>query len=81
MKILKFYSPTCGPCKVLESQLKELGIEYTNINISDSNKGDIISKYSIRAVPTLLVVDSELKEIRRHVGLFKQGELEEFIKV
>ena len=31
MKILKFYSDSCGPCKVLTKNLKEAGIDVENI--------------------------------------------------
>ena len=33
MKILKFYSDSCGPCKVLTKNLKEAGIDVENIDI------------------------------------------------
>ena len=32
-KLLKFYSPLCGPCKVMDKNLKDSGVEYVNINI------------------------------------------------
>ena len=37
MKIIKFYSTSCGPCKVLDSNLKKAGIEYESI---DANYDD-----------------------------------------
>ena len=42
MKLIKVFSKTCGPCKVLERNLKQSGIEYINIDV-DSEEGEKIS--------------------------------------
>jgi thioredoxin-like negative regulator of GroEL len=36
--------------------------------------------FQVRSVPTLVLVDSEEKEIKRHVGVLKEAELLEFLK-
>lgn len=33
MKVLKIYSRTCGPCKVLERMMRDLDIKHENVNI------------------------------------------------
>ena len=33
MKVLKIYSRTCGPCKVLESNLQLAGIPHESIDV------------------------------------------------
>ena len=38
--IIKFYSPTCGPCKVLDKNLKTANIGYTSINVADPSFED-----------------------------------------
>ena len=39
MKIIKLYADWCGPCKVVEQTLLDLGIEHESINI-ESDEGD-----------------------------------------
>ena len=72
MKIIKFYSETCGPCKVLDSNLKKAGIEYESINV---NVDDVlVKKYKIRAVPTLIKEDNGV-EIERYTGIMTEEQL------
>lgn len=74
MKIIKFYSDTCGPCKVLDFNLKKAGIEYESINANDDENDTIVEKYKIRAVPTLIKEDNGV-EIARHVGIMTEEQL------
>ena len=84
MKILKFYSNTCGPCKVLERNLKEAGIEYEDIDVMDPgiidelDDVDLLEYYHIKAVPTLVIIDSQGNEIKRNVGILPVDKLKEF---
>lgn len=57
MKVIKVFSPTCGPCKVLEKNLKEAGIDYIDADISTDMGASIADKYGVRGVPALLLVD------------------------
>lgn len=79
MKILKFYSETCGPCKVLDSNLKKAGIEYESINVNDDKNNNLIKKYKIQSLPTLIKVDNE-KEIARHIGILTVEQLKYWCK-
>ena len=74
MKIIKFYSDTCGPCKVLDSNLKKAGIEYESINANDDENDVLVERYKIRAVPTLIKEDNGV-EIARHVGIMTEEQL------
>lgn len=79
MKIIKVFSESCGPCKVLEKNLAEAGIEHESVNV-DSEEGDlIVDKYKIRAVPTLLIVDEEGDLLDKRVGILTIPQLKEFI--
>lgn len=85
MKILKFYSPLCGPCKVLEKNLKDSKIEYVNINIFEDACHDdlgttehLVEHYNIRAVPTLIKINETGDELNRHVGILSVEQLKEF---
>lgn len=74
MKIIKFYSDTCGPCKVLDSNLKKAGIEYESVNANSDENDALVEKYGIRAVPTLIKEDNGV-EIARHVGIMTEEQL------
>lgn len=74
MKILKFYSDTCPPCKVLREQLSKRDITYldiTDVNIKTST--ELKTKYGVRGVPTIIEISDSGEEKRRFGGI-------EFIK-
>ena len=63
MKIVKIFSKTCGPCKVLEKNLQLSKIPYESVDIETSEGEEYADKYNIRALPTLLLLDGdELKD-------------------
>lgn len=67
-KILKFYSDSCMPCKLLTNVLKEEGIAHEAINIAEDANMDLVSKYGIRSVPVLIKVDGIGNEKARLTG-------------
>lgn len=78
MRVLKIYSKTCGPCKVLESNLRVANIPHENIDIQSVEGENIIDKYEIKTVPTLIIIDDEGNVVKRHNGLLGVQELKEF---
>ena len=74
MKIIKFYSDTCGPCRVLDTNLQRAGIAYEAVNANSDENDALIEKYKIRAVPTLIKEDNGV-EIDRHVGIMTEEQL------
>lgn len=78
MKIIKFYSETCGPCKVLDKNLKEAKINYISINVNDDENSQLLEEYSIKNIPTLIIVDDSGKVVDRHTGLMKPLELKDW---
>jgi thioredoxin-like negative regulator of GroEL len=77
MEILKFYSDTCGPCKVLSKRIKEAEIKVKEVNIEDDD--DLINKYKIRSVPTLVKIDNGV-EIGRFTGVMTVDQLKTWCK-
>lgn len=78
MKVLKIYSRTCGPCKVLENSLQLAGIPHESVDVQSIQGEDIAAKYEVRTVPTLILVDDEGNIVKRHNGLLGVQELKEF---
>lgn len=77
MKILKFYSDTCGPCKMLDTLLKRANIKYDSININEEKNDTLIEKYDIRTVPTL-IKEKEGIEIERFIGIMPEQQLKKW---
>ena len=80
MKIIKLYADWCGPCKVVEQTLLDLGIEHESINIESDEGDELASKYSIRSIPALLKFDKD-KFIDKLVGNRSTNEIKEFCNV
>ena len=69
--ILKFESDSCPQCKALsvtvERISKENKIDIKNIDIEEDNNQDLIRKYNIRSIPTLIFLNED-QEYNRLVG-------------
>ena len=71
IKILKFESDSCPQCKALSVTLerisKENKIDIKNIDIEEDNNQDLIRKYNIRSIPTIIFLNED-QEYNRLVG-------------
>ena len=71
IKILKFESDSCPQCKALSITLerisKENKIDIKNIDIEEDNNQDLIRKYNIRSIPTLIFLNED-QEYNRLAG-------------
>ena len=71
INILKFESDSCPQCKALSITLerisKENKIDIKNIDIEEDNNQDLIRKYNIRSIPTIIFLNED-KEYNRLVG-------------
>ena len=79
MKIIKFYSDSCSPCKVIDTNLKKAGIEYISINVNDDNNYPIVEKYKIKSIPTI-VKEKDNIEIDRYTGIMTVEQLKNWCK-
>lgn len=78
MKLIKIYSKTCGPCKVLEKNLVESGVEYDSVDVTSEEGEDLTETYGVRAVPTLLLVDDNGTLLNKHTGILNVDEIKSF---
>jgi len=59
--LVDFWAEWCGPCKMIAPLLDELADEYSGkikigkVNIDEQQ--ELATKYGIRAIPTLLVIN------------------------
>lgn len=78
MRLIKLYSNSCGPCKVLENNLKQANIEHENVIITSDKGEELADKYSVRNIPTLLLLDNNDNLIKKFTGILTPDKLKEF---
>lgn len=77
MKILKFYTETCMPCRALGKLLEKVDVEVEPINaLEDIEKVDI---YNICSTPTLIFLDDDGNEYERTMGPVTLSKIQEII--
>lgn len=81
MKIYKYYSDSCFPCRVLGQILEEILIDYPEIELIERNIGDDseemqkeLKEKVISSVPTL-IFEKDGKEVNRTLGAIGKGML------
>lgn len=81
MKILKFSSATCVPCKQLAKIIDGLNDDAKSLFEEYTSENDITKfmQFNVRSVPTLIVVDESGNELRRSTGMMTEDKLIEFI--
>lgn len=77
LTLVDFYTTWCGPCKMIApvlEQLKDIDV----IKVDAEEERELSSKFSISAVPTLILIKDK-KEIARTQGYHDLEELENWI--
>jgi thioredoxin len=74
-----FYSSRCGPCKmfapIYEKWAQTHGSKITFLKVNADIIPDLFAKYGIQAVPTLLILDQQGREVKRYLGMQEIAEL------
>jgi len=68
MKYIYFSAPWCGPCKMLAPKMELVAEQVIVEKYNVDENMEIATQYGIRNVPTVILVDSENKELERFVG-------------
>ena len=70
--IIDFYTEWCGPCKMMTPMIEEIAKEYkdqlTILKVDIDKCPDLIKKYNIMSIPTLLYLDKNKKVIDQISG-------------
>lgn len=68
-------------CKVVDKNLDNFdACEVVRYDASDDANEEIVEKYGIRNLPTLILIDEEGVEIKRWSGVVLNKEIEDVIK-
>jgi thioredoxin 1 len=71
LEVKKFGAAWCGPCRALAPILTEIKSQFNNVLFTEydvDNEFEEATKYSIRSVPTVVVIKDGV-EVERIVGL------------
>lgn len=81
MKLLQFKASWCNPCKQQTKEFEEnpVDVELETIDIDEDDK-DLATKYSIRSIPTMILVGDNDEVLNKWVGVTKSSTINEFIK-
>lgn len=81
--LLKFYSQTCGPCKMLAFMLNDLDKTYGDkidiINIEFESNEDLVKQYDVTGFPTIVLLKNGEEKLRK-AGLQQKPQLEQMLK-
>lgn len=68
MRLLKFYSDTCVPCKTVGQMLDSIVLSVNVDGINIHTNTNPVREFRVRSIPTLILVDDQFKEVDRLVG-------------
>lgn len=80
--IIDFFADWCMPCKMLGPVYEEVSNIYTDIEFCKINidlNEEIVSKYEIDSVPTLLFIKNGVV-INQEIGFRNENELKELVE-
>lgn len=70
--LVEFYSPTCGPCKmlgfILDDVAKELADDYTIVQVDFIESTDLVEEFGVEGYPTVLVYKNG-EQAKRFAGV------------
>lgn len=76
-KILKFYSNSCHPCKVMEPEFNRFCQDISGVSVESINSEldrDAVKKYGVRSVPTIIFLKNGMV-VNQLVGLKNYNDL------
>lgn len=80
--LIDFWAEWCGPCKMIGPILEELSEELEGkikvVKIDVDNNNQTAMNYSIRSIPTLIIIKDGVVQAQ-HIGAASKAQVKEFI--
>ena len=80
MKVMKFYSPCCGQCRVVAREFKDNPINVPIENINVVEEPEIADKYNVKGLPTILLLNDKEEVLETWHGIVKSEIINSKIK-
>ena len=80
MKVIKFYSPCCGQCRVVAREFKDNPINVPIENINVVEEPEIADKYNVKGLTTILLLNDKEEVLETWHGIVKSEVINSKIK-
>ena len=70
--LVEFFGENCAPCTVVQSRIEKIATEVPHVEVVSIDAGerlDVAGRHDVRRVPTLFVLDEDLRVIWRASGV------------
>lgn len=81
-KIIKYEADWCSPCQAYKPTFESVTSEYDNLDVQVINveeEPEMAQKYSVRSIPTTLILDEDGEELVRISGRVDESSLRKYI--
>ena len=81
MKLLKFSAEWCSPCSEQKNRLEEYdATPVVEIDVDSDEGMDRANVYTVRSLPTMVLLDDNDQPVERWTGLTEVSEIEESVE-
>ena len=78
-QLLYFSAAWCGPCKTLGPIMEQAGQQINITKIDVDSSPEMVQRFGVRNIPTVVLVGDNQQEIRRFTGVKTLNEIINFI--
>ena len=81
-KVLKFWAPWCGPCRMYAPTFDKVAekyngqVEFVNVNVDEDQ--ELASQYNVRSIPHTVLIKEDGTVLPK-TGLLSETDLEELV--